>query len=384
MWRIKWLTFMMWVVVGSSCIKPYEPVIEANDETKYVVTGRITDAEGFQEVHISLSSPVSAPVQRPVTGCYVSITDQNGKRFDFAESEDGVYRVWMEAADLKAGNAYSLSITTPDGKQLQSGTDTLTACPPIDSVYYYIEKLPTAVPGMVDKGARFCIDLNATGSKSRFFKWEVTETWEYHAAHPVEYFYDGGFNAVIPPDFSNKICWLTNEVKNVFTLSTSSLTENTYRQFPLHFVNGQTSRLGICYSILVKQFSISEAAFEYWEKVRINNQEQGGLYEKQPLAIKGNITNLTDPGNEVLGFFYAAAFSEKRMFFNGIPDLELSFSDFCYEDVLGRMGWQEYTPQDYPVYYYFNDQGALRILSRDCVDCRTQGGTNSKPDFWPY
>jgi hypothetical protein len=135
--------------------------------------------------------------------------------------------------------------------------------------------------------------------------------------------------------------------------------------------------------MLVNQFALSEGAYNYWEQLRINSNEQGGLYEKQPLAIKGNMMNVTNPDRDVLGYFYTTSVSNKRYFYHDVEGIELDFRDNCMEDPLGRMGWLEFSPEEYPVYYYFNEKGSLRIITRDCIDCRVSGGTTVKPDFWP-
>ena len=70
----------------ASCIKLYDPVIDANAENKYVVSGRITDVEGWQEVGISLSAPIDAPKNIPVTGCQVNILDDQGNAFPLKNS----------------------------------------------------------------------------------------------------------------------------------------------------------------------------------------------------------------------------------------------------------------------------------------------------------
>jgi hypothetical protein len=154
----------------------------------------------------------------------------------------------------------------------------------------------------------------------------------------------------------------------------------------LQFVDGiHSNRFEVLYSILVTQLAVSEGAYSYWDQVRINSTEQGGLYEKQPLDIQGNLTNISNPDNEVLGYFYSATGSTKRFFFKDIKDLELLYLKPCVESVLDPYGgWMDFDPIEYPVYYYFNEEGKLRILSVECVDCRLSDGVTTKPDFWPY
>ncbi len=380
---IKNITVIIILLLLTGCIKPYDPVIDANAENKYVVSGRITDQEGFQEVAVSLSSPIKEPKSIPVGFCQVNILDDKGNVFALEEYQPGQYRVWIDQANLAAGTSYKVKVITPTGETLESGFDKMPKCPPIDTVYYFVEDVPTTDPTVTSKVMQFYVDLDAIGDYSQYYKWDIMETWEYHAAHPAQYYYDGTFHEIIPPDYSNNVCYTNNLVKNVFTISTKGLSQNTYKQYPLHSIDGQTQRLAYLYSILVSQVALTEQAYNYWEQLRINSNEQGGLYEKQPLAIKGNLLNLSTPEKDVLGCFYASSVSTRRYFFQHVQGIDMSFNNFCSEDPLGKFAWKEFSPDEYPVFYYFNESGYLRILGTYCIDCRKMGGTTVKPDFWP-
>ena len=151
----------------------------------------------------------------------------------------------------------------------------------------------------------------------------------------------------------------------------------------LQFVDNKTSRLAYGYSMLVEQLAISEAAYNYWDQLRINSDATGGLYEKQPLAIKGNLHNESHPDDEVLGFFGVASVSYKRIFVSNVPDLELDYFLFCTPSLL-EFGFVELTPNDYPAYFMDNEgEFSMMWMTHECVNCLLQGGTNIKPVFWP-
>ncbi|MCX6249568.1 MAG: DUF4249 domain-containing protein [Bacteroidetes bacterium] len=380
--RIKNISVIFVLLLLFSCIKIYNPNIDAKAEKKYVVSGRITGTEGWQEVEVSLSSPIESPEYIPVPDCQVRILDDKGNVFSLEEYKPGHYHVWIGQEYLLPGTSYKVRVTTSGGEELASGFDKMPTGPVLDSVYYLIKDIPTPDPEINLRVMQFYIDLKAQGNYSQYYKWEVVETWEYHAAHRIQYYYDGTVHRVSPPDYSKVVCWDTNPVKNVFTLSTKSLSQNTYNQYPLHVIDGHTSRLAYLYSILVFQYALSEGAYNYWEQLRINSNEQGGLYEKQPLAIKGNLLNVSHPEREVLGYFYAASVSSRRYFYHDIEGIELDFNNGCIEEELGMGGWKNVNPWDYPVYFYYKLE-VLKILSNECVDCRLLGGTIVKPDFWP-
>ncbi len=382
--QIKNIAILFILLLLSACIKTYEPVIDSSDSNKYVVSGRVTDQEGWQEVEVSLSSPMDSALYKPVSGCFGIIRSDNGKGFPLQEYKDGHYRTWVSQSDLVPGASYRVEIQTPDGQQIESGYEMMPPGAPLGSVYYAVKEIPTPTPGLTNTVMQFYVDLDANGNYSPYYKWEVEETWEYHAAHPLEYYYDGTFHEVKPPDYTNKVCWITVPAKNVFTLSTKNVAQGIYKQYPLHYIDGRSSsRLGIMYSILVKQFAMSEGSYNYWEQLRINSNEQGGLYEKQPNAIKGNVHNLTKPENDVLGYFFAATVNSRRYFYQNVEGIDLTFYNYCTEDNLGKFGWKEFFTWEYPIFYYFNEVGLLKILNAECIDCRRLGGTIEKPEFWP-
>jgi hypothetical protein len=380
--RLNNISALVFILLLGGCIKPYYPVIDASAENKYVISGRISNLEGWQEVDVSISSPVGAPKDIPAGGCQVVVTDDKGNQFILDELQPGQYRRYMNQEFLVPGISYKVMVTTPDGEQMESGFDKMPNGPQIDSIYYSFLDVPTQDPTVTYRTMQFYADLNAVGDYSQYYKWEVVETWEYHAARPVEYIYDGTFHQVDPPDYTNIVCYMTTPVRNVFTISTKSLAQNVYKKYPLHSIDGTTSRLGYLYSMLVSQVALSEGAYNYWEQLRINSNDQGGLYEKQPLAIKGNIVNKSHPDRVVLGYFYAVSEANRRYFYHDIEGIDLTFNNMCSEDYLGRFLWKEFGPDDYPVYFYYNGM-TPKILSRACVDCRLLGGTTNKPSFWP-
>lgn len=380
--QIKNISVLLFMILLAGCIKSYTPEIDANSENKYVVSGRINNTEGWQEVDVSMASPVGSPKNIPVGGCQVNIMDDKGNSFMLDEWEVGQYKGYIYQEYLVPGTSYKVVIVAPDGEHLESGFDKMPKGPPLDSVYYALQDMATQDPTVTNRVMQFYVDLDAVGDYSQYYKWELEESWEYHAARPVEYYYDGSFHQVDPPDYTNKVCYMITPVKNVFTISTKSLAQNIYKKYPLHYIDGGSSRLGYLYSILVHQLALSEGSYNYWEQLRINSNEQGGLYEKQPQAIKGNMVNKTHPDRSVLGYFYAASQSDRRYFYQDVEGIELTFSDLCFEDFLGKFGWQEFGPNDYPVYFYYNGK-TPKILGRECIDCRLLGGKTEKPDFWP-
>jgi hypothetical protein len=369
----------------NSCIKTFEPIIESNDAVKFVVTGEVSNGNPIQRINISTTSPIGEPRYIPVSGCIVKIIDDKENSYDAIDIQDGNYEVYIPESALTVGSSFKVDIFTPGGINISSDFDQLNECPDVDSIYYVLKDVPTPNPKKSIKGIQFYIDLDASMTNSHYFRWEALETWEHHSTWPREWYYDGTVHHIFPPDYSRFVCWNTRLVKNIFTLSTKDLVQNNYSFFPLHFVdNYSTSRLVYGYSVLIRQFALSEAAYAYWEKIRINSSLQGGLYEKQPLAIRGNMHNITNPDQNVLGFFGVSSVKVKRIFVSNVPDLPLEYDPNCIPGAPMRGGLKEITEAEYPAYLDGNHETYfMRLLETACVDCLSFGGTNVKPAFWP-
>ncbi len=382
------------VLMLSSCVKRFEPEINKTDVEKYVVTGQVIMGDAVQVVNICTSSPITKPEIKPVTGCQVTILDAKGNSYIAKDVWGGNYEAVIPVIAMVPGNSFKVDIVTSGGVHITSDFDQIQDCPPVDSVYYVVQHLPTSSPIEFNDGIQFYVNLDAQNYACRYYKLEATETWEYHTQYPIEWFYTGYLHHVFPPDSSKMVCWRTSKVRDVFMVSTKDLAQNKYLRYPLHFVDNLSSpRLVYGYSLLIRQFALSDAAYEYWEKIRVNSQEQGGLYESQPLSVKGNLHNITNPGQDVLGFFGATTVRQKRIFVKNVPDLPLEFVFNC---VFGNLQWglQGAPAYMYPIYLppriVFQGDSAIRTydvisIDHECVDCTsTVGGKNVKPDFWPY
>lgn len=378
------ILFVLIFAGAGSCINPFEPGIDPQDVSKYVVNGLVSDESPVQTVSVSMASDVGDPRMIPVPGCNMVIRDKQGNMFPVHETESGIYKAVIAPSFLVTGNSFMLEITTPDGTLIQSDFDMMPDCPEVDSVYFLSREIVGENPDNVVKVIQFYLDLNGSASQSRFFRWELAETWEYRVPYPREWYYDGIVHHIYPADYSRQVCWITLPVSKIFTLSTMGLTENRYEMLPLNFVDNVGPKLVYGYSLLVRQIAVSEASFAYWDQLRSNSYDQGGLYDKQPAMISGNLHNVTSPQNEVLGFFGVSSVKSKRIFVADVENLDIKFVASCSMNVL-KYGFKELKPEDLPIYLWGDRDGySLILLGDECVDCLKLGGVNVKPQYWPW
>jgi hypothetical protein len=371
------------LLVGlASCVKKYEPSFELSNSHKIVVSGNLTDLEGYHTVSVSVTSPIDRPENIPLINCKVNLCDESGNTWKYQESSPGRYELWLSDKEIDLSKSYYISIITPENQEIVSTIEGFENCPDVDSLSFERAEYPNELTGKISEGLQFFIDLKASDTDSRYYYYEVTETSEFHSPRPIEWWYDGIVHHEVPADYSKTLCWNTQIINDIFVLSTDNLSTNEYKMFKLNFTNNQSQRLAHLYSLNIRQFSISREAFIYWNQMRINKHQSGGLYNNQPLAVKGNMKNRTNPDQEVLGYFMVNKVKERRFF---IPPQGLNIIDnTCGKPAKLRFGLRDIDPIQYPAYLdgdqnrYFNS-----LLDKGCVDCTSDGGTTTKPSFWP-
>ncbi|MCD6179501.1 MAG: DUF4249 domain-containing protein [Bacteroidales bacterium] len=378
----KIILYLIPLVFLSACIKPFTPDIDGNAATKIVVSGKLTDKEGYQYVTLSKSMLLNETEYESLRNCSVYIWDEDGNRFSMTEYSSGSYRVWMDKADLKVGTAYHIQIFTPEGDELISEPDIMPQVAKANYPSFQLDSI-YGVYNKYTKGLQFSIDIEGNEFDSKYYLFELEATYEHHALYDREWYYDYGVHHIFPPDSSLFFCWTTEKVPEIFTLSTENLAENKFKHFNLHFVTYHQEHLKFGYSLLFRQLGLSREAYLYWESVRLNNNQNASLYSKQPVDTQGNIKNITNPNKEVLGFFSASAISETRIFVEAQPT---ETYPLCIPIALDRIGFRNIGRSDYPAFLMNDPQGSYFMiwLPDPCVNCASTHGTTTKPNFWPY
>jgi len=367
----------------AGCVDPYDPQIEGHKES-LVVEALITDQPGWQVIYLSRSSPVNERGTFAETDAYVSVSDDLGRSTEFIEQDPGAYYAWMTAGALAKGITYRLNVVTSHGEVYESQPEMFpSASPAIDSVYWEYETSGTSDRTESVNGIRFYLDLEADSEQGRNFRWELVETWEYYAANPIDYYYDGILHEW-PDSFSYHTCWNTGKIDQIYTATTRNAESNTIKGFPLHYVSEESSRLAARYSLQVLQYSLNDEAYDFWKRIEQQNQQSGGIYERQPDYVSGNMYNMNNQDEYVLGFFDLCPVSETRIFVDSIPELIYPPIECTLEIIqhpASRPIWMRI-----PFFLIsFNPQriGPPYGVGRDlCFDCRNGGGTIIKPEFW--
>jgi len=367
----KLLIFALFLIAG--CVKPFDPPKLPIDNTLLVVDGMFI-ADDSSSFRLSRTRSLSdTALAAPVDNAVLRIESEQGEDFIFTNRGNGNYHLDKNIVSL--GSRYRLLITTSDGRDYASDNVEMRRSPEIDSLQW-------------DQQNDVFVYLNThdVSNATRYYKWDFTETSEYHTAFDSHLDFDGDSVIFIEPEDYRYTCYNNFNSAGILIQSTSALSSDVISHQLITTVPNDNSQISVRYSILVRQYALTDEAYFYWNIVRQNSEQVGGLFDPQPAQLKSNIHSLTNPDELVLGYFSASSVTSKRLFIKNSdltdrkPTVEdeickgVAVNDPDSVAILRKI--QPYLPA------YFAGSGTLVLAPAFCVDCRLRGGITTKPDFW--
>jgi hypothetical protein len=380
------LLYLMTIV--SSCIERYYPEEDDLKTGTLVINAHLTNQPDEQVIEISRSVGLTEPSLDPVSGSFAEVIREDGELQIFSEFKPGYYRAQLDESFLQTGMSFMIHVITPDGEEYESDFDKLRPVPAIDSIYYMVEQ--TSFSSATDSigGIRFYIDFTYDDEAYEYIRWDVTETYEFHNPNMEAFVSIPGVGLIQLPDTSNyRVCYITNELHTIHSMSLAYLDFGIYVKKPFSFVPNiqQEQKLKHKYSLLIKQYSVGEAAFHYWNELKKTSQEQGWLFDRQPALRISNIRNINDESEDILGFFSMSGVAETRGFAIKPEGLDMSLYEwYCFPIPRGPGG--PGGDENLPVYYaraWRDGESSFAVVNKHCVDCRAyKNSTHIMPDFW--
>ena len=371
----KTLTIFALLTIMYSCKKPYSPETSETVNSILIVEGTIAAGANVENLFLLSRLRILADTSKndPEPGATVRIESQSGQNWTLKENANGNYSANLS---LSASDKYRLKISTKGGKQFETGFLDVKSTPPIDSVSW-------AQGEEVD----IYVHSHDPSNNTKYYRWEFRETWEYHAFFDTNLSFQNGQIVFLTPAEQMYTCWSTAASGSILLGNTTVLSEDRVSYQPVQKLFPPSQKLSYKYSILVRQFGLSEEAFNFWSTLRKNTELTGSLFDPQPSQLPGNINSMNDPSEKAIGFISAAVVSEKRVF---IRNAELSNwqtvpDSTCIETVpesipvaLGFLALDTtYAPA-----YYKMPPTRVALAKKNCVDCRRKGGSTTKPPYW--
>jgi hypothetical protein len=332
-----------------ACVDPEEIDLPGRVDV-IVVDGTITNLAEPQIIRLNRSKadPVTGRFSTlPITKAQVSVMKDSSVTFDCHETVDGSYQLPSDFRG-QVGHAYQLRFTLSDGMQYASNQQVMQSVAAIASIH--AEFNPNSLPANQFSGYRgghdIFIDSQDPASQHNYYRWDWTlyerQYWcrtcqqGVYAPHKVlphtylnEYYFVAGnelFEDCFVPPTDNQdngapyvpkgywyydyqcrtTCW---EILSSYTID---VFDDIYSDGGLI---GRRKVAAIPFYqhapclVDVRQFSLTADAYRYYKLFAQQTQASGGLADTPPTVLAGNVHQVSDARNKVIGFFTASAVS---------------------------------------------------------------------------
>ena len=295
----------------------------------------------------------------------------------------------IDTRTLENNTLYAVEVTV-DNDTYQSNFQPLLISPEIDEVTWKENESSVSI----------YVTTLAEQTDSRHYMWSFEEDWEFHAE--VDMRGNDEINAFYKkshyPDLTKTrnpylYCWMHDVSRHINLHSSSNLSENLVKDVKLHEISIEDIRISYIYSILVKQWSLTDEAYQYFSTMKQYTEESEGLFTPVLSDLQGNITCLSNPEKRAHGYVLASSVTTKRIFIyeEDFEHMRSLYSEpFCISKGTDQQWgldpmeewlspWVIIAKGDDWRY----DPNAI-LYTWSCVDCRhTVGATKKRPDFWP-
>ncbi|WP_165699274.1 DUF4249 domain-containing protein [Hymenobacter jejuensis] len=361
----------------SSCIDPFEPDVKGAPESLLVVSGFI-NSTGVSTIKLSRTQNLAQDNNPPSeSGASVFIEEEAGARYALVEVVPGNYS--SGNLMISASKRCRLYLKTKDSKVYASDYVAVRTTPAIDNVAWKADAT----------GVRIFVNSHDANDQTHYYRWNYEETWQYTSAYNSSYKYDNG--QIVERNEDIYHCWVTEKSTLIQLGNTTRLNQDVVADYPLTSLSPTSVKLRYKYSILVRQYAQTQEEYKYWENLKKNTESIGTIFDPLPSQLTGNVHNLGNSAEPVIGFVGAYSVSEKRIFIENseLPKtwrMSTGYESCLPLDTIKVSEVKNYfnTPNYLPVYPISNMMGQIigyTGASTDCVDCRRRG-TNVKPDFW--
>lgn len=293
------------IIIQLSCVEQVE-LPYRNETPVLVVDGEITNENPPYNLRLSYSGKfVSGSVitsRLAVNGARVILTDDKGSSVRFRQNiyEPALYQTDNEYK-CQVGRSYSLRIEMPDGKVYVTKPQLMKGVAPINNIY----------ADKTENFVRTYIDTKDAENSRDYYRWK-----SYSISLKITH--GGGTNTC---GFS---CWAYNRDDGANVFADTYINGKDIKKRLVHFSPIDPEAPLARHYIEVKQMSISEESYLFWQQYEEQRTRTGSIFDPLPSTIIGNIVNEKDDTDFALGFFGVSGVSTKRLL---IDPSTVSFSN---------------------------------------------------------
>lgn len=322
------------------CIQPFEVEVDEG-EKKLVVNGLITDEPGPYTVKINKTTSYGgffSDVDPSVLDAVVTITDESGNMEVLRQTAEGEFKTLTTGMRGRVGGKYTLRIRLKNGKEYVSETETINPVPAIERLnfaYNEIVKVDKDNNEIREPVFELQLNLKDPAGEKNFYKYVSVGTYEVETQPENYKVLDKRGNYIPKPKDCCRQCWVTRVDYTTHVISDRQFNGHSLLNHVVGAIPITPKYLGIKYHVELKQLSLSEKAYAFWQMIENQTSGTGSVQEPAPANAPSNIHNTADANEQVVGFFGASAVAKKSFYIRNtdVPFLmqKFEFADDCRE-----------------------------------------------------
>lgn len=345
------LVVIICIAIHTGCIDEINFEVPAGLSESVVIQGRVVlgEEESFVEVNVSRLFDFSPESRQSVSIKNLILYDSNGNQMELDTRQPGKYKVILDEntpIQANVGTGYRISFETFDNRSYESSFDVLLENR--EPVALNLSITQTTLPDILGVFTEFDqvtldITTDIDNTQSGGLYWDIKNIYALTDSPD--------------PPTEPKTCYITKtvNVNEIYVLDPSELTSDRIENYELlsSLIDWRFAE-GIYYE--VKQYSVSNGAYDYWDAVNVLSEREGTMFDGPVGQIPTNLKNETDSKDPIFGYFFAT--QERIIRIKVSPDLVGPIRPFC--------------PRPSPT---------MGINS--CDDCLIEPqATTTKPDYW--
>lgn len=309
----------------SACIDLYDKKYKY-DTNLVFVEALLTDQDPFVVTIAQSRSIQLTEYQQPISRAIVELLIGDGSKITLTESttKAGTYQAPATFRG-KIGQSYRLRMRFSDNRIYESSLERLHASPSILKTYTTFNQKGIADNNGVQIASSMdvFIDTQDAESEQNFYQWR---TYLYENQRVCASCANGQWNArnnecqfyrldppPLPPYINDyecdRRCWqvYTDERYNVFSDALTNgrpITRRLVKQVPFYEENLPGALL------IIHQLSITSTMYRYFNIIKQQSETTGSLADVPPAPPVGNIRNINNSEEAVIGYFAAAGITK--------------------------------------------------------------------------
>jgi hypothetical protein len=320
----------LFFLFSDACVEPLD-LDEYPSEPGLVVNGMITDKPGPYTVTLHVSSPANTDIdrQKVVSGASITLYDDAGNQEQLTETKPGNYQTAANGMRGVVGKSYHIRIVVDEKEYVSKETRMLPAGS-ITEIFGAFEKNAINHNDISLPQDALRIYVNAQGEPGypNLFRWRWSGIYQVMTYPELNvrydqngvaipdplpcsgFIYDGGvLRSVAPCECC--VCWVEEAGDRILVSNNQFVENGVFNKELMHTFPVEARRFFYKYRIVIDQLSVDEDIYNFWRLIEAQQNSGGDIFQPNTIRIKGNVTCVTHPKENVMGIFAACSITEK-------------------------------------------------------------------------